>query len=599
MRFDASFVQQVRDANDLVSLIGEHVTLKKRGQSHVGLCVFHGEKSPSLHVHGGSRSWWHCFGCGATGDAITFIREMFGYSFSEAVKWLAQRANLTIPESHDHANQAREPRVTREALDDLYAIHKTAQRFYQDALAATEGTRCREYLTTRGIKPASTAKFGLGFAPDRWDAFYQHLLATTTKTQKAVDLAIQAGIIGVKETANGPRYYDRFRNRLMFPVRNLAGDCIAFSGRILPGPSDTAMKDREPAKYINSPESPVYKKGEALYGLHEARKAMRASDRAILVEGNLDLVRLSQEGIEDVVAPLGTALTKEQCRLMRRFVGRVVGLYDGDHAGHEASRKAAEIGISEDVRIDIAELPDGMDPDSFVTQNNGSSVKLLTAMFGAAKPGWEYLVSRTIDETGALTSAQGAKLAIERLLPVLETVDTKARPLFELAMSKALGLDRMDVARLARKVVSAPKPEVRAITVVGMPPSELEIALVAMMIIDEGARALFLAWDVALLFQHVGLRDAANEVACVEGAVADCLIAIEDAWLRSIVVAKVEAIKDECVALDEFKRWVAPLRMAAASRKRAELSAKMRSLDISDEASLAKLADEMKRLTAI
>lgn len=599
MRFDEAFIQQVRAANDIVSLVGEYVGLKKAGNgTFKGLCPMHGEKTPSFHVHAAPRSFYMCFGCGATGDAITFVREHNGYSFTEAVKYLAQRAGIEIPQLQDRGDSQAEPRVKREVLDDLYAIHKTAQRFYQDALATTEGTKCREYLVTRGIKQPAISKFGLGFAPDRWDAFYEYLRATHPSDQKVLDLAVQAGLLRTKETANGLRYYDQFRNRLMFPVRNLAGNTIAFSGRVLPGASQTAQEGREPAKYINSPESPVYKKGEALYGLSEARQAMRASDRCILVEGNLDLVRLSQEGLEDVVAPLGTALTREQCRLMRRFVGRVVGLYDGDKAGHEASRKAAELGIAEDVRLDIAELPEGMDPDSFVTKNNGSSVKLLTQMFSVAKPGWEYLVGRTIEETGALTSAQGAKLAIERLAPVLETVDPKARPLFEMAMGKALGLDRQDVARLARGRALAPKPATRAITMVALKPSDLEIALVALMALDAGARALFLGWDVAQLFQHSGMREAANVVACQDGTVAESMMAIEDDGLRSLVVTKVATIADGCNALNEFKRFVAPLRMASAHRKRTKLASRMRSIDLADAPALAKIAEEMRRLSA-
>ncbi|MFO0745606.1 MAG: DNA primase, partial [Myxococcota bacterium] len=325
--FDETFLAEVRDKNDILSVVGDYVTLRKAGTSYKGLCPFHGEKTASFHVHP-DRGFFYCFGCQTGGDVITFVREINGYSFPEAVRHLAERVGIQVPEraftpgGGGAAGLGSAPRAgtaSRAARDSFYAINKAAWRFYVETLDTMEGSRCREYLASRGIERAAIERFGLGYAPDRWDGVTQRLMREGFD-QKASETL---GLIVRRQAGGG--FYDRFRHRLMFPIRNLAGEVIGFSGRTVPGEAQTERAiEGEVAKYVNSPESPVYQKGESIYGLHEARAAMRKAGQAIIVEGNVDLVRLSQAGLEEVVAPLGTALTSAQCRLLKRFVDRVV-----------------------------------------------------------------------------------------------------------------------------------------------------------------------------------------------------------------------------------------------------------------------------------
>ena len=326
--FDDTLLREVRERTSIVSVIGDYVSLKKAGNSHKGLCPFHNERTPSFTVHE-DRQFFYCFGCQTGGDAIRFLQELNGYSFVEAVKSLADRAGIAIPEPKPRGGGYQRPnpnqrKVSRSEKDACYAMGKVAQRFFADALQSTEGFRAAEYLRGRGINSESITRFGLGFAPDRWDA-----IETFFKNQNEnLELGEKLGLLARRKSGQG--HYDKFRNRVMFPIRSVSGEVIAFSGRDLSG-------EAESAKYINSPETPVYTKGDNLFGLHEARQAMRQAGRAILVEGNLDMVRLSQEGLQETVAPLGTALTETQGRLLKRFVGLAILLYDGDKAGRAAT----------------------------------------------------------------------------------------------------------------------------------------------------------------------------------------------------------------------------------------------------------------------
>ncbi len=549
--FDEAFLGEVRERNDIVSVIGDYVTLRKAGTSFKGLCPFHGEKTPSFHVHPDKR-FFYCFGCQTGGDVITFVREINGYSFPEAVRHLAERVGMTVPERPAHGGyEARPPKAgtaSREARDSTYAINRIAQAFYADALEAMEGSRCREYLTQRGVERATAQRFGLGYAPDRWDGLVSALQRDSgdLKAAEAVGLIVRR--------ANGPGFYDRFRNRLMFPIRSLAGEVIGFSGRALPGESQTekGQDGGAPAKYVNSPESPVYQKGDNLYGLHDARAAIRKASRALLVEGNLDLVSLSQSGLEEVVAPLGTALTATQCRLLKRFVPRVVALYDGDGAGRAAASKAAALALAEGLAIEIATLPDGEDPDSYVKQHGKAG---LDRVLEKAIPGWDYLLDRAFAETRAFENVQGAKAAIERLAPVLADIqDGDSRTLYEKRLAEMLRMDPAEVAQLARAVVRK-QPQPRPEPVVGRPAPEapireVELRLVELLVHYPLARALYLGRDAGALVQSPLARRVCDAIAELEGDAVEALAALPMGELRDRVLRRMKATR-----IDEPKSY--------------------------------------------
>ncbi|MCC6622086.1 MAG: DNA primase [Deltaproteobacteria bacterium] len=612
--FDEAFLAEVRERNDIVSVIGDYVTLRKAGTSYKGLCPFHGEKTPSFHVHP-DRQFFYCFGCQTGGDVLTFVREMNGYSFPEAVRHLAERAGMTVPERAFTPGAAgpggaggpggpRTGTASRQARADLHAVNKAAWRFFVECLDAVEGTRCREYLADRGIDRATIERFGLGYAPDRWDGVVQRLGREGFDLRAAETL----GLIVKRQGSSGREgHYDRFRHRLMFPIRNLAGDVIGFSGRIVPGDSQTERggdAGNTVAKYVNSPESPIYQKGDNLYGLHEARAAMRKAGQAILVEGNVDLVRLSQVGHEEVVAPLGTALTQAQCRLLKRLVPRVVALYDGDGAGREAAKKAAALALAEGLPLAVASLPAGEDPDSFVKKQGRDA---LDALLAKAVPAWEHLVDKTIGETRALENVQGAKLAVEKLAPVLAAVeDQAARGLFERRLAEVLRLDPAEVGQIARAaarkapreiVAPEPAPETEENTgSVDVTPTQSELRLLEILLVAPAIRPLYLGRDVGALVCHPEVRNVADALAEHEGDMASAMALLPPGRLRDQLL-KLVAGTAEVEPSTWFEGLVKTMRREVIERKLEGLRREERRAYLSrDDATALQLTVERNKL---
>jgi DNA primase len=517
--FDQAFISEVRARNDIVSVVGDYVTLRKAGTSWKGLCPFHGEKSPSFHVHP-DRQYFYCFGCQTGGDIIKFVSELNGFSFVETLRHLANRAGVAVPEPTRDAWRGgsggeREKRPAKEASDAFFEVNRLANRFYVETLAAEAGVRCRAYLARRGVTPETAARFELGCAPDRWDGL------TTYLTREGADLraAETLGLIVRREGRSG--HYDRFRNRLMFPIHSLAGEVLGFSGRDL---GDSALLTatsgdapaQTPAKYVNSPESPIYTKGDQLYGLFQARQTLRVRQAAILVEGNLDLVRLHQEGFAHAVAPLGTALTGAQLRRLKRLVPRVTALYDGDGAGREAAKKAVHLALAEGVLVDVATLPQGSDPDAFVGEHGGPA---LEALLGRALPGFEHLVEQSLSATGGGHSAQGARAAIEQLAPVLRDItDNAARAVFEGKLATVLGVPVSlvrDVVRAGPRPAQADRaafvaPAAPAVPATPMPPRELK--LLELLVLAPEVRDVFIGRDAIADVTHPDVRAAIEAV---------------------------------------------------------------------------------------
>ena len=350
MRFADDFIEKIKDATDIVALVGEYVPLKKAGSSWKGLCPFHKEKSPSFVVSPTRRSF-HCFGCGKGGNALTFLMAQENLPFPEAVKALAQRAGLPVPqEERDEAGDARDRERER-----LWALNESAARFFQAHLRSPEGEAARSYLLRRGLDGPQADQFALGWAPAGWDTLK---LAAQKKGYQPPEL-VAAGLL-VKNEEKGT-VYDKFRNRVIFPVRDTFGRILAFGGR--------ALGDDDQPKYLNSPETPVFKKGECLYLLDLARDVARSQARVIVVEGYFDAIALHLHGFTNSVATLGTALTREHARLLKRYAPEVVVLYDADAAGQAAVKRGIEPILAEGLRARVLTLPDAKDPDEYLQKH--------------------------------------------------------------------------------------------------------------------------------------------------------------------------------------------------------------------------------------
>lgn len=358
-RISEESIERVAAASDIVEVIGGYFPLKRAGTSWRALCPFHREKSPSFHVSPQKQAYY-CFGCGAGGSVFKFVMEYERVDFVTAVHRLAQKAGVTVVEEQSAPGDERR-RQLRDRLLDLHRL--AAAWFQQNLLRSPSGTGARDYLKSRAISSDIAKSWGLGYAPDTRDSLLKHARAAGFRD----DELRASGLFSGGE--NAP-LRDRFRQRLMFPVCNDYGEVIAFSGRVLP-PSE------DPAKYVNSPETPVFTKGRALFGLHRARRPLADTGTAIVCEGQLDLIRISESGIQNVVAPLGTAFTPAQARLLRRFAENAVLCFDSDRAGRTAVERSLPILLAAGFGVRVAALPAGEDPDSLIRSQGPDAFRAL------------------------------------------------------------------------------------------------------------------------------------------------------------------------------------------------------------------------------
>jgi DNA primase len=361
--FPETALDQILNRIDITELISGYIPLKRAGRNFKACCPFHHEKTPSFLVSP-DKQIYHCFGCGAGGNAFNFLMQYERLDFPEAVRALAKKAGVDLPEPS--------PRDARSAgiVTQLYDVNESAARFYATVLLRPEGAQARKYLANRSIRKETAVLFGLGYAPDRWDALQKELRAGQ------FDLAQihKAGLILAKDAGG---YYDRFRGRIMFPIRDIKSRVIAFGAREIPA---HAQGQGDSPKYINSPETPLYVKGRNLYGMDLAKDAIRQADCAVVVEGYLDMLIPYQEGMHNIVASLGTALTEEQIRLIKRFTRNVVMVYDADNAGQMATLRSLDLLLEEEMHVRVVSLPVGDDPDSFVrTQGVAAFQEKVTA----------------------------------------------------------------------------------------------------------------------------------------------------------------------------------------------------------------------------
>jgi DNA primase len=414
--YSQQLLDEIRSRADILEIVGQVVKLKRTGENWKGLCPFHTEKTPSFTVNP-KRNIYHCFGCGAGGDAFSFLMRQERVAFPEAVRTLADRAGVALP---DAGQRAPEVDGKLEALRRAMAL---AAEFYTRSLWEPGGEKPRAYLEQRGVDPEVAKRFGLGYAPESWNA----LLGVMARQGIGEDVLVQAGLILARQ--NGPGFYDRFRGRLLFPIRDVQGRVVAFGGRALSG---------EEPKYLNSPETPLYVKGQMLYALDVARIAMRERSRAIIVEGYLDCLMAHQHGFGETVAALGTAFTPAQLGLLRRYADEVVTLFDADAAGQKASTRLEE--MMNDVMdlqnlgwsvartggfekaghlpIRVALLPAGHDPDSLLRAEGAAA---LTARLDAARPLLSFVLEKAFADED-LTTARGRANAHARVALILSQV---------------------------------------------------------------------------------------------------------------------------------------------------------------------------------
>lgn len=353
---DQSTIDRIYETAQIVEVVGDFVSLKRRGVNYVGLCPFHNEKTPSFSVSP-SRGIYKCFGCGRGGNAVNFIMEHEGLSYFEALRYLARKYNITIIEKE----ATPEDVALKNERESLLVVTAFAGRYFHETLLSTDEGRAvgLTYFRERGVRDDMIEKFQLGYAPDNRRAFIDAALKGGYK----IEFLLKAGLIGERDG----HHFDRFAGRVMFPIHSLSGQVIAFGGR-------TLSTDKQVAKYINSPESDIYHKSKTLYGIFQARRAIAQHDKCYLVEGYLDVISMHQAGIENVVASSGTSLTADQIRLIKRFTNNVTIVYDGDPAGIKAALRGIDMVLEEGLNVRIVLLPEGDDPDSFCQSHTPAEV---------------------------------------------------------------------------------------------------------------------------------------------------------------------------------------------------------------------------------
>ncbi|WP_018126836.1 DNA primase [Balneola vulgaris] len=401
--------EEVRDAADIVEVVGDYVKLKRSGNGFTGLCPYHDEKTPSFHVTP-RLGIYKCFGCGESGDVFKFIMDQDGIGFTEAVRQLADRYGVFIPEEVDD-----EPSEGKQLKEGIYHALKFAGVFYyRNLIENPEAAKALQYLDKRGYNREVFKKFGLGYAPSGGDELYK------AAVNAGIDLnyLIEADLI--KPSQRGEGYYDTFRGRLMFPIFGATGKVIAFAGRVL--------GNEKTAKYINSAQTPVYNKSEVVYGVNFAKNEIRKNKEVILVEGYTDVITLNEHGIKNVVASSGTALTSGQMKILHRYGEKIIMIYDADNAGQAAMKRGIDIALAEGMEVQLLELPDGEDPDSFVKQFGKESFDELKKE--EASDFVDFLILKA-DEEGRLDNpVQRGKVISEILVAISNIKESLQRQIY-------------------------------------------------------------------------------------------------------------------------------------------------------------------------
>ncbi|MBI4630067.1 MAG: DNA primase [Candidatus Rokubacteria bacterium] len=501
--YPQAVLDEIRSAVDIVDLVGRFVRLRKAGAGWKGLCPFHAEKTPSFTVNP-TRGIFHCFGCGVGGDVFGFVMRQDRLSFPEAVRQLAKSAGVALPEDRSRPGEAGQ-------REELQRVMDLAWRFYVDQLWKPAGERARKYLTERGIDPEVAKRFGLGYAPEGWDALLTHM-----KSEKVAEEALVAAGLAVPRE-NRPGVYDRFRGRLLFTIRDLQGRVVAFGGR--------AFGDEQP-KYLNSPETPLYTKGNLLYAADLARDPIQSKNRALLVEGYVDCLMAHQHGFTETVAALGTAFTPAQLGLLKRYCDEAVLFFDADAAGAKAAERAEELleptggmawavnrtGVFEhggSLRLRVALLPAGHDPDTFLRAEGAPAFE---ERITAARSLLGYALDRALADPDGATGPRARTSAFARVALMLAKVgDAQEAAALSREAALKLGVDAtqlwIEAQKLQtslRKPLAAARP---ATTGAASTPPPVERDLVGLLLYSMEARETLLAMvEEAEDLGHAALR---------------------------------------------------------------------------------------------
>jgi len=421
-------ITEVRERTDIVQVIGQYVELKRSGANFMGLCPFHDEKTPSFSVNK-QKQFYHCFGCHESGDAISFLMKLEGRTFIEVVEDLAGRANVEIKLQDVSPARAREAARRKSERQQGLDLNVKVAELYRKLLLGNGGQQARQYLQKRGISDDVAEAFRMGFAPPSGD------VVTRLVQREGIPPAFaeKMGLIMSRKGRDG--YHDRFWNRLIFPVARGGGEILGFGGRML--------GDGDGPKYINTPETALYRKGEVMFGLEAATLAVRKSKAVLLVEGNLDVVQMYQFGFQNTLAPMGTALTPRQILLLRRMADEVLAIFDGDSAGQAAALKSVPLFVEHEVAAKIATLPPNVDPDDFLRERGAEAMEEL---LGKAVPAVDFLISSHMDRME--DSIPGRAAMLEKVVPVISRLKSQvARELYTNQLAASLRVDPGTVRR--------------------------------------------------------------------------------------------------------------------------------------------------------
>lgn len=573
--YDRAIIQEILDRISLKDVVQEYVTLQKSGKEYKGLCPFHQEKTPSFHVieH---KKFFFCFGCQEGGDAVKFLQLAGGLSRGEAIRRLAGRAGIELPQEGpaDPRAEAAERKRT-----DLLHANQVAQSFFRANLTGPDGAQARAYIEDRGLSLGLAEQYGLGYGGSRRGELIDEL----KKRKVSLRHAGEAGVL-VPSKFGGSGWYERFVGRLLFPVFDLDGAITAFSGRLLP-----PMEDGP--KYLNSPESPVFQKGETVYGLFQARSEIRKEKRSVLVEGNFDVLAMAAAGISNVVAPLGTALTRSQVHRLKRFAGDIVLVFDGDEAGQKASRKSVGLLVEAEVEGLVALMPPGEDPASML-RNSGKAA--MDGILSRAKPMIRFLVESLVQVHGR--SPHGLRRVVEEAKEVFALDRDPIRfGLYREELARILGMDVRELRRLLRDPKAASK-EIRDET----PCPEPERTLLELMLLFPRLIRRFIEEGNPSWFTHLEARDVLQDIQTMsqggEEDPAEAIVSgVEDGGpLRASLIEvfkRPESFREEMVD-DTFTETLAELQRRALQQGRRELELELQAAE--DQGS----TDEVDRIAS-
>ncbi len=554
------FVERLKSSVDIVAVVAEYVPrLQKRGPRYVGLCPFHSEKTPSFSVHA-THQFYKCFGCGAGGDVIKFVMEIENLTFYEALKHLAERHGIPMP------RQERSTDAESRLRSALYEIHELAARLFRAAFESAAGRAAREYLERRGVSGEVAGEFGLGYADASGQA-----LARRLEREGFGPAEMEASGLVIRRHDGG--WFDRFRGRLMFPIHNESGRLIAFAGR--------ALAEGDEPKYLNSPETKIYRKSWVLYNLHRAKKQIRNSDFSILVEGYMDVIGLHASGVREAVASCGTALTAEQVRMLRRHSEKMVVNFDPDAAGGDAAERSVQMLLQEGMRVRVLELEEGLDPDEYVRK------------FGAARyrerlgraPGFFHWLADRARARYDMRTAEGRLEGFKFLLPAIHRIPEKLeRVAVAGEIAAHLGVEAGLVLEQFRRAAAERRQAAPAAAAEPLPPSEK--VLVRALLADAEARRQVLPRLLEMKAAH-GLRTrrvleamaqleqsgAAWSYAALEGRLADP----EKSLLASIAFA--DQIEQEGDSLRQALACLERLESQEQAARLAELRARVKAAE--------------------